>query len=79
MKTRAALATTARQHAITTRCIVVFDDPQGLDPAHPAHGKTVQGAAPTAYICPGQSCLAPLTDTEGLSAQLDALLAARHS
>ena len=76
---RSALATSARQHAITARCVLVFDDTKELGPAHPAHGKTAQNALPTAYICHGQSCLAPLTDSAALSARLDALLAARHS
>ena len=76
---RAALVTAARQHAITTRCILVFDSTQGLGQDHPAYGKTAQNAAPTAYICPGQSCLAPLSDADMLNTQLDALLAARHS
>jgi uncharacterized protein YyaL (SSP411 family) len=75
----AALTRTARQHAIFTAHIIQIAPDAPLPPAHPAFGKTLIDGAPAAYICPGQSCLAPIIDTDSLTAALDDLMQARHS
>ena len=76
---RHALLQAAWQHPITTRCIVALQDSDGLDAQHPAFAKSPIDGAPTAYICPGARCLAPITTADELRTQLDALVQARHS
>ncbi|MBB4286354.1 thioredoxin domain-containing protein [Roseospira goensis] len=43
-----------------------------LPPGHPAHGKTMVDGRPTAYVCRGPVCSAPVTDADALAAQLAA-------
>ncbi|MCH1542341.1 MAG: thioredoxin domain-containing protein [Alphaproteobacteria bacterium] len=74
-----ALASAAFSHPIFCRHIIVLAPDSALDAAHPAHGKQMIDAKATAYICPGQSCRAPLTDAAALTAALDALLGARQT
>ena len=74
-----ALARAARQHRIYGAAIVVLDNTDALAATHPAAGKTRQGNKATAYICPGTSCLAPLTEPEALTAALDGLIRARQT
>jgi hypothetical protein len=37
---------------------------------HPAHGKSLLGNAPTAYVCRGRTCSLPLTEPAALAAEL---------
>ena len=75
----AALAQTARRHRIYGARIVHLADTKSLADHHPAYGKPAIDAQPTAYICPGQNCLPPIIEAHALTAQLDALLAARQT
>jgi len=47
---------------------------QTLAKTHPAYSKTLQQGKPTAYLCRGQTCLAPVVTAESLTAQLDEIL-----
>ncbi|MDG1691505.1 MAG: thioredoxin domain-containing protein [Alphaproteobacteria bacterium] len=68
----------ARQHRVFSAHILVLSPEAQLSPTHPAHGKTQVDAKPTAYVCPGQTCLAPITDPQALVEQLDAVIKARQ-
>jgi hypothetical protein len=50
--------------------IACHGDTAGLDPAHPAHGKTASDGKPTAYVCRGETCSLPVTTGEALEALL---------
>jgi uncharacterized protein len=78
---RAALTEAAAMHPIFYRQIVALnaDAAARLPASHPAHGKTMQDGHATAYICPDQSCLPPVTDPADLIAALDALVLARQT
>ena len=78
---RAALTETAIKHPIFDRHIVTMsaDAAAGLPASHPAHGKTMIDGHATAYICPDQSCLPPVTAPADLIAALDALILARQT
>jgi uncharacterized protein YyaL (SSP411 family) len=41
-----------------------------LPAGHPAHGKTMVGGQPTAYVCRGPVCAPPVTDPDALAAAL---------
>ncbi len=74
------LARTAQQHKIFARCIItIAPDDKSLPPTHPAFGKTQIGGQPTAYICLGHQCRAPITQSAALAAQLDALVIERQT
>ena len=73
------LAHAAHNHPIAYRQIVSLSDTQNLPPKHPAHGKQAIDGQPTAYICPAQSCLPPVTQTDELINRLDALLTDRQT
>ena len=73
------LALAAHHHPIAYRQIITLTDAQSLPPTHPAHGKQTIDGQTTAYICPGQSCLPPITQTDELINRLDALLAQRQT
>ena len=73
------LADTAHRHKVFHRHIVTLAPNIALPPGHAAHGKQMIGGKATAYICPGQSCLAPITEAAALSQALDALVAQRQT
>jgi uncharacterized protein YyaL (SSP411 family) len=73
-----SLARAAQTHPIANRLIMVLSDTAHLAKDHPAAGKTALHNSPTAYICPGQNCLAPINQPSELIAQLDALMRKRH-
>ena len=75
----AELSRAARQHGIYEAAILRLTDTNHLGPNHPAFAKTMIDGQSTAYICPGRSCLAPLTDPPALLAALDGLVAARQT
>ena len=72
------LAQAAHRHPLCHRHILVLTPDATLPRTHPAHGKQMINEVATAYICPGQSCLAPLTAPDELIAALDGLLAQRQ-
>jgi uncharacterized protein YyaL (SSP411 family) len=74
-----ALLETAHQHGVFSAHILAISPETSLPLGHPAHGKTQVEGKPTAYVCSGQSCLAPLTSPQALQEQLDALVSARQT
>ena len=75
-----ALAHAALAHPIFCRqVIIITPDSADIDTRHPAYGKHMLGDKATAYICPGQSCLAPITEADAVTAALDALLHRRQT
>ena len=73
------LALAARRHQIYDATIICLPDTAPLHGGHPAYGKTKIDDRATAYICPDQSCLAPITDAPALTAALDGIVAARQN
>ena len=59
---RAVLAASADPNIVTS--VLAATDTLPTD--HPAAGKTALGGRPTAYICQGTTCSAPVTDAEAL-------------
>jgi uncharacterized protein YyaL (SSP411 family) len=51
-------------------CVLRAPDPTDIPPSHPAHGKTVRGDAPAAYLCRGGTCEPPITDAARLAGRL---------
>ena len=74
-----ALANAALAHPIFCRHVIILPPDSALDATHPAHGKQMVDAKATAYICPGQSCLAPINTPDALTAALDAVLDGRQT
>jgi uncharacterized protein len=66
------LAQEVFRHSLPDRSVLRVADPAQLPESHPAFGKTALDGKPTAYVCRGQSCSAPVTDTAGLAALLQA-------
>ena len=66
-------------HPIFHRHIMLLPTHATLPQGHPAHGKQALDGTATAYICPGQSCLPPITEAAALSQALDALVVQRQS
>ena len=59
-------------HARTPHRIVLAVPPDGgLPGGHPAAGKPMRDGRPTAYACPGLTCLPPADTPEDLAARLD--------
>jgi len=60
------------QSRLTPRSVLFLASP-GLDPeSFPVvRGKVAIGGAPTAYVCEGATCLAPMTDLDELNALLE--------
>ena len=73
------LADAAHAHPIFHRHIMLLPTHATPPQGHPAHGKQALDGKATAYICPGQSCLPPITEAAALSQALDALVAQRQS
>ena len=73
------LTLTARRHSIYDATIIRLADTNNLGRQHPAFGKTRLDDRATAYICPNQTCLAPITDADKLTAALDDILAERQN
>jgi uncharacterized protein YyaL (SSP411 family) len=65
-----ALAHTIYRHSLPDRMIVRAKDGADLPVYHPAHGKSAIGGKPTAYVCRGRSCAAPVTTPDELAALL---------
>jgi uncharacterized protein YyaL (SSP411 family) len=56
--------------ALPNRLLVVATPGQAFPQGHPVQGKTMQNGQPTAYICQGQTCSAPVTSAVALSQML---------
>jgi hypothetical protein len=68
---RAALAQTLATSASLPNLILQLVEPgRDLPEGHPARGKGMIGDKPTAYVCEGPVCSAPLTDPAALGANL---------
>lgn len=64
----------AHKHSLPNLAIQISNAPQTFPKTHPAYGKALQQGKPTAYLCPGQTCLAPVVTAKDLTAQLDEIL-----
>tara|TARA_B110000971_G_scaffold212720_1_gene242524 strand:- start:536 stop:2626 length:2091 start_codon:yes stop_codon:yes gene_type:complete len=73
-----ALHAAAHRHGVFSAHILVTSPETDLAPEHPAYAKTQLGGRATAYVCPGQTCLAPQTDPERLREQMDTILKSRQ-
>lgn len=69
----------ALSHPVFARTFLHLKTSDDLPPDHPAAGKTMMNDQPTLYLCPGQSCLPPITEASQVTAQLDALLHQRQT
>lgn len=58
------------QCSLPDRMVTRVVDGAALPADHPAHGKTSLNGAPTAYVCRGPQCAAPVTDPAALTALL---------
>ncbi len=74
-----ALKRAAQEHRIFAKYVTCLHPDQRLPESHPAHGKTALDGAPTAYVCPGTTCLAPIQSAASLSATLDDLIKQRQN
>ncbi|MDD9841740.1 MAG: thioredoxin domain-containing protein, partial [Alphaproteobacteria bacterium] len=64
----------AHKHSLPSLAIQTSNANQTFAKTHPAYGKTLQQGKATAYLCRGQTCLAPIVTAEDLTAQLDEVL-----
>ena len=74
-----ALRQAALRHHITGKSVLVVSAKDSLPASHPAHGKTLIDGAATAYICPGMSCLPPVTSASAVQEMLDGVLTDRQN
>ena len=65
-----ALLAARNQISIPASVLSVIASSDELSPGHPAAGKTMIGGQPTAYVCHGPVCSAPLTDAQALQEYL---------
>ena len=56
--------------SLPNRMLIMVDPSQELPAGHPAHGKTMVGGVPTAYICQRMTCEQPITNPVTLSQAL---------
>ncbi len=66
-----ALARAVLDRALPNRLLVIVPPGTALPPGHPAAGKAQIERRPTAYVCTGMTCRAPVTDPAALGAALD--------
>jgi uncharacterized protein YyaL (SSP411 family) len=65
-----ALVRAVLDRSVATRIMMLMRPGQKLPAKHPAFGKTMEGGKPTAYICVGQTCSAPITQPVALANSL---------
>ena len=70
---RQALLRTAHSRAGVDHVILPVDSGTVFAPGHPAAGKLACDGRPTAYVCAGTTCSAPVMDTPGLEQLLRTL------
>ncbi len=56
--------------SLPARVLMRVADGAALPEGHPAHGKTSVDGKPTAYVCAGETCSLPVTETAALEAEL---------
>ena len=61
------LANVTLSAAPPTRVFQCFPPDSELPETHPAHGKTQKDTKATVYVCRGQSCSLPITDSDALA------------
>jgi len=66
----ADLLRAVNEQSIPTRAVMVIDEASQLPPGHPAQRKTKIEGLPTLYLCHGNLCSAPITNTADLPALL---------
>jgi len=71
-----ALLQVAGTSYVPNRILCPLTPQQTIPKTHPAHGKAMVDGKPTAYYCPGQTCLTPVTDPASLAEQLESQRAA---
>jgi uncharacterized protein YyaL (SSP411 family) len=64
------LSQTVLGRSLPNRLLMIVGPDEKLPPTHPAHGKTMEGGQPTAYICRHNTCSAPITSPVALSQAL---------
>ncbi len=64
-----ALTHAAWREPSPSRIVQVVAPDTALPPSHPAAGKTLADGKPTAYICRGTICSAPITEPDALQAK----------
>jgi uncharacterized protein YyaL (SSP411 family) len=64
------LIQTVLGRCLPNRLLMVIGPNEKLPADHPAHGKTMEGGQPTAYICTRTECSAPITSPVALSQAL---------
>jgi uncharacterized protein YyaL (SSP411 family) len=55
------------ERSLPSRVLMLVKPGQKLPQSHPAFGKTQEGGKPTAYVCIGQTCSAPVTNAQALA------------
>lgn len=68
-----ALYRAACAHAHAGVSVLRYAAHEALPADHPAYGKSLTNGRATAYICPGLTCLPPVTDVTELIEKLDSL------
>jgi uncharacterized protein YyaL (SSP411 family) len=63
----ADLLHTVRAHFTPNTILSRYVGSVSLPETHPAHGKTIVGDRPTAYVCRGETCSLPVTEPELLT------------
>jgi uncharacterized protein len=71
-----ALLTAARAIPPLDRIVLHAASAAALNPAHPARNKFSAASEPQAFVCAGDTCSLPVTDTTGLIRAMDAM---RHT
>jgi len=66
----ASLRHAALAAAVPDGVILTVRPGSSLPDGHPAAGKEQVGGRPNAYVCPGQTCWLPITDTDALASSL---------
>lgn len=74
-----ALRRAAASHPIIGKSVLLVGSDASLASDHPAFGKQPIGGQATAYVCPGQICLNPVTTPDALVAMLDDLVRERQN
>ncbi len=70
----AALARTARLFYPRKTILFTLADTSALPTSHPAHGKTTISNQPTIYVCVGERCSRPMSDTTQLAAIISEMM-----